>query len=247
MRPIPCRWINDDLDGGAWNMAVDEVLLERAAEGICTLRFYGWSEPTLSLGYFQAAADRQWHAPSLSCPLVRRDTGGGAILHDCELTYSLAIFAVHPLAANARALYRAVHNSLIECFRQWGIRARLFEGNATPPERNPFLCFQRRSEGDVLAGEAKIAGSAQRRRRGAVLQHGSILLATSRFAPELPGLNEQTAVEVAASELAPAWAVQLKKWLSMDLEESNLTEAERSRAMTLERGKYVSLGWNGRR
>src|SRR5688500_20216584 len=84
---------------GAWNMAVDEALLESAAlENRCTLRFYRWSEPTLSLGYFQRYEDRRQHAASLSCACVRRASGGGAILHDHELTYSLAVPPTHPLA-----------------------------------------------------------------------------------------------------------------------------------------------------
>src|SRR5882724_9809402 len=86
------RLIIDPPAHGAWNMAVDEALLESAAvDGIATLRLYQWSEPTLSLGYFQPAADRQTHPASRECPLVRRASGGGAILHDRELTYSLAI------------------------------------------------------------------------------------------------------------------------------------------------------------
>ena len=71
-------------------MAVDEALLIDAAEnGVATLRFYQWSEPTLSLGYFQRYDDRDQHAASRECAVVRRQTGGGAILHDRELTYSL--------------------------------------------------------------------------------------------------------------------------------------------------------------
>src|SRR5688500_9559950 len=85
------RVITDPPASGAWNMAVDEALLESAATGsVATLRFYEWHEPTLSLGYFQPAADREQHAASRACPLVRRASGGGAIVHDRELTYSLA-------------------------------------------------------------------------------------------------------------------------------------------------------------
>src|SRR5690242_1143259 len=86
------RLILDPPAPGSWNMAVDEALLETAADaGIATLRFYQWNEPTLSLGYFQAAAERNQHSMSSGCPLVRRASGGGAILHDRELTYSIAM------------------------------------------------------------------------------------------------------------------------------------------------------------
>ena len=97
------------------------MLLERAQEqAAACLRFYGWSEPTLSLGYFQTYADRQEHPPSLPCAAVRRLTGGGAILHDAELTYSIVLPGTHPLAARRDELYQAVHGCLIEALgRPW--------------------------------------------------------------------------------------------------------------------------------
>ncbi len=99
-----CRLIVDPPQAGAWNMAVDEALLESAvAGGLPVFRLYQWSEPTLSLGYFQAVADRQQHPASHGCPLVRRRSGGGAILHAHELTYaarrSTGSSFTHPPAA----------------------------------------------------------------------------------------------------------------------------------------------------
>ena len=179
-----CRLLRHAPAPGAWNMAVDEVLLERA---VACLRFYRWSEPTLSLGYFQAYADRREHPPSLPCAAVRRLTGGGAILHDFELTYSIVLPGTHPLAAHRDELYRAVHGSLIEALGQLGIAARLCQpAHKIEAVREPFLCFQRRSPGDVLIGQTKICGSAQRRRYGAVLQHGSLIWQTSAAAPNCP-------------------------------------------------------------
>src|SRR4051812_36941289 len=90
--PVACRVLFDPPAEGAWNMAVDEALGEAAAETkIATLRFYGWSRPTLSLGYFQKHDERVAHVGSAGCELVRRASGGGAIVHDRELTYSLAL------------------------------------------------------------------------------------------------------------------------------------------------------------
>ena len=87
-----CRLFLDGAAAGGWNMAADELLLEQASDtGQASLRIYSWSEPTLSLGYFQSHADRQTHAPSRDCRLVRRRSGGGAILHEHEITYALAI------------------------------------------------------------------------------------------------------------------------------------------------------------
>jgi lipoate-protein ligase A len=185
---------------GAWNMAVDEALLESAAAGRATLRFYRWTPATLSLGYFQAASDRTQHAASRDCPLVRRASGGGAIVHDRELTYSIALPQQTPRGMTAAALYDLFHQTLISALAEIGVVAELHrpptgtcEAELRQNAAEPFLCFQRRSCGDIVYGGSKIVGSAQRRRRGAVLQHGSILLARSEYAPELPGIEDQFA------------------------------------------------------
>src|SRR5205085_4114386 len=163
---------------GPWNMAVDEALLETAAAtGQATLRFYQWQEPTLSLGYFQVLDDRRHHRPSENCPAVRRASGGGAILHDRELTYSLAIPQSGASRASARRLYEICHQTLIAALGDYGVSAALYRDcsrSGTDDHQNdaPFLCFQRRTCFDVVIGDEKIAGSAQRRRRGALLQHG---------------------------------------------------------------------------
>src|SRR5947209_7385013 len=88
---------------GVHNMAADDVLLQTAAEqGIATLRFYGWTEATVSLGYFQPASARRQHAPLLQLPWVRRPSGGKALVHHHELTYALAL----PLASSSDWLAR---------------------------------------------------------------------------------------------------------------------------------------------
>ncbi len=218
---------------GVWNMAVDEWLLRSAAEdGILSLRFYEWAEPTLSLGYFQRHTDRAQHAASADCPLVRRASGGGALVHDRELTYSLAVPAAHRLARQAEELYFAVHESLVALL---GRLAPSSEGQfllCTSTDHHgpnePFLCFERRSRGDLLCAESnrgaetksgkphKLCGSAQRRYRGAVLQHGGVLLARSPQAPELPGLQETSGLALPASELREAWLGALLQDLGLD-------------------------------
>ena len=193
-------------------MAVDEVLLESAAdEWRTTLRFYQWSEPTLSLGYFQAYAARSEHAASRDCPLVRRQTGGGAILHDRELTYSLAVNCAHPLADDAARLYDAVHTALVDALAE--LRHSRAAAAPKPKSRRgaspPFLCFERRAAGDVILAQSKICGSAQRRRRGAILQHGSLLLARSACAPQLPGVLELCAISLEMGEIASRWSREI--------------------------------------
>ena len=134
--PLPCRLLLDPATGGAWQMAVDEVLLETAASGGgASLRFYEWAEPTLSLGYFQQFDERSTHRATRDCPLVRRQTGGGAILHDSELTYSLALPTDRGQIGVAARLYDVVHTALLDVLAGLGVEARL-AGKSPPPARS---------------------------------------------------------------------------------------------------------------
>jgi len=246
MSPTPCCLLIDPPGGGAWNMGVDECLLDSFAQGeTCCWRFYQWREPTLSLGYFQAYEDRQKHRPSRDCPAVRRASGGGAIVHDVELTYSLVAAASNPLARQPHFLYEAVHAALIEALVELGVgRASLFgQTGGLAEAKQPFLCFQRRSPGDVVYGEAKIAGSAQRRRRGAVLQHGSVLLGRSAAAPELPGIAELTGQDVACDTLITAWLGRLEVHLELAFSRQVLTGDQRRLAQQYAEEKYASDAW----
>ena len=244
-----CRLLIDPPAAGAWNMAVDELMLESASsEQHPCWRFYRWEEPTLSLGYFQTCEDRGKHPSSVGCPVVRRASGGGAILHDLELTYSVAVPAVNPWTRRRRGLYEIVHTTLIEVLAQWGVDASLAGESATrTAQPQPFLCFLRRAPGDVLVGTAKIAGSAQRRARGAVLQHGSILLDRSPAAPELEGLRQVAGVTIEPDQLVEAWLERLGDRLRLVWSNRPLSEAERSRADRLAESKYASDHWTRRR
>jgi lipoyl(octanoyl) transferase len=243
-------------------MALDEALLLSAErDGIAWLRFYVWPEPTLSLGYFQNHADRSSHSASATCKLVRRASGGGAILHDRELTYSIALPAKHPLARRAELLYDAAHRSLIETLESWKIHAALHvterkldvsdttkRGPQAPKREEPFLCFQRRSPGDVVLGEHKIAGSAQRRHRGAVLQHGSVLLTKSTYAPELPGIFDSSNLPAQKEdEIRAAWQPRLAERLSFELVETSPPEDVLTAAKVVLAEKFGTDGWTYRR
>lgn len=234
---------------GAWNMAVDEALLESAAGGTTTLRFYQWSEPTLSLGYFQPLAARQQHAASQDSPLVRRASGGGAILHDQELTYSFAAPIRERFAQTVERLYYAFHESLLETLAELGVTAELClpERSQQAPSREPFLCFQRRTKGDVLCAGQKICGSAQRRQRGAVLQHGSVLLRQSAAAPELAGVLQLSGVEIAASTLASLWTLRLTQQLGISLAPASLLPEEQTRVANYHEARFAASDWTQRR
>jgi lipoate-protein ligase A len=230
-------------------MGVDEALLESAGEGGGpALRFYQWEEATLSLGYFQSRADRATHPSSAACPLVRRQTGGGAILHDRELTYSVCVPKSHPLASDAQALYDHCHGALIQALRELDApAARCERASGLKKSEEPFLCFQRRAVGDVLLDGYKIAGSAQRRHQGTVLQHGSVLLERSPFAPELPGIAELASLAISAHVLQRLWLAEITSALAMRSTPSTLTRAEVAAARTIAEGKFSTREWSHRR
>jgi lipoate-protein ligase A len=226
-----CRFFVDPPADGAWNMAVDEALLEQAAdEGLTALRFYTWQVPTLSLGYFQGYSERDSHPASRNAAAVRRLSGGGALMHDRELTYSLALPASHAISRRAQELYPLVHKALIETLAEHGIVAALScEGHCQTATSGtaadePFLCFARRSDADVVVAaptaaksDGKIAGSAQRRRRGSVLQHGALLMDASSCAPELPGLAQLTTSPVDPLAVLESWSSRLAARLDLRL------------------------------
>ena len=235
--------------GPAENMAVDQALLESVDRGAApTLRLYGWREPTLSLGYFQKLDDRRRHRESETIGCVRRATGGGAIVHHHEMTYSLALTVSGRQSGGRVELYHQVHQAALEALRTLGVVAATHAAAAGPlGEPSSFLCFQRRTSVDLVLGGYKVLGSAQRRGRRAVLQHGSLLLKASRFAPQLPGVSDLVSRPVAAGEVAGALSERLGETLQLAWSAGELTEGERRRAGEIERERFASDTWHRRR
>jgi len=162
---------------GAENMAIDAALLE-GVDGTddAYLRLYRFNPPCLSLGRNEAAGSYDRAAIArLGVDVVRRPTGGGAVWHQHEVTYAVAA----PIAAfgGLREAYHAIHTRLAAALRTLGADAALASDRQTahPPDR-PRPCFARPAGGEILVGGRKVVGSAQVRRGGALLQHGSILL-----------------------------------------------------------------------
>lgn len=161
-------------------MAVDDVLLTgEATEFPFTLRFYGWRRPTVSLGYAQRWRDG--YVPEvgrrLGVGLVRRRTGGRAVLHAHELTYSLAAPAEWgPLRGGIQATYRRVAGGLVAGFAELGLEVDVERQRGRQVGGQPGACFAARARYEILVGGRKLLGSAQRRRGGRLLQHGSLPL-----------------------------------------------------------------------
>ena len=174
------RLLVDEPLSGAANMARDHALATLARPGAGTLRFYRWSPATLSFGRNEpvTAGYRELLRRSPGLGVVRRPTGGRAVLHDREMTYS----AILPVRAfgGMRSAYRKINEGIVEGLCRLGVDAARAAGRAPSPESGP--CFLEPVEGEVVVGGRKLAGSAQARIGGAILQHGSLLLVASQEA-----------------------------------------------------------------
>ncbi|MEQ1858010.1 MAG: biotin/lipoate A/B protein ligase family protein, partial [Longimicrobiales bacterium] len=179
--PAPLIWrrLPYGVLDGARNMALDHSLADALDHGRGTLRLYGWTRPTISLGRNEPAEAFPLESLRRSgFDVVRRPTGGRAVLHDRELTYAV----VAPLKAwgGVREAYMRIHEALAAGLRTLGAPVEVVgsgatvRGRALPPDAGP--CFQVPAVGEVVAQGRKLVGSAQARIGGALLQHGSILL-----------------------------------------------------------------------
>lgn len=245
------RLIIDPPASGTWNMAVDQALLESAESlGQTTFRIYFWEPATVSLGYFQKFEQRRQHEASQPCPFVRRKTGGGAIVHDQEITYSLCVPSSERWSSKNKQLYDRVHQSLIELLDEYGIESHLFgdaiANSQEAANKDPFLCFQRRANGDLIIGKDKVAGSAQRRLKKSLLQHGSILIRRSEYAPELPGIADIAESFPGREEFVSRWIKRLSNDLQIDLQSAQLSDEEKKLASVLE-SSFKSDAWNQNR
>ena len=162
---------------GADNMALDEALLRRAADsGEAVFRLYRWSAPTLSLGRNQPARG-EYDGEALAArgiDVVRRLTGGRAVLHHREITYSVT--APLALGATLRDAYLRINELLLAALHLLGARAELSRPAGKAPLPSTAPCFEEPTEGELVLGARKLVGSAQYRDERALLQHGSILV-----------------------------------------------------------------------
>lgn len=178
------RLLEDGGDRGAANMARDLALLGEAGDGARpTLRFYRWEPPAVSLGAAQKAEEEVNvdFCRARGIDIVRRPSGGGAILHADELTYSFtAAVTAHPAFADLLESYYAIIEGLRRGLAQLGVTTEIRGGKESGGPERFRPCFALASRHDLTAGGRKIIGSAQRRRRGAFLQHGSLPLTYDR-------------------------------------------------------------------
>jgi len=187
---LPGRFFDDPPLPAAENMARDEALLECRVGP--TLRFYSWAKPTLSLGYFQKAADLPLDAViARGGEVVRRMTGGKAILHEHELTYSLCMPETGALAGGPAAAMEVIHEAMAEVLSEVAETPVTLRRDAPLASDRPgsAWCFEDSSPLDLTLHSGKVLGSAARRRDGWVLFHGSLVLQVSKETPDIGELG----------------------------------------------------------
>ena len=231
---------------GPGNMAADEVMLEAAVADNASLRFYTWQPPTLSLGYFQPHSVRESDPLLQALPFVRRPSGGATLVHDRELTYALALPAGNQWQPRGQSWICRMHEIIAEALRSLGIEVQTVACGQEKKLGN-VLCFQHQTPGDLILTGHKIVGSAQRKQRGTLLQHGAILLAHSESTPALPGIRELSGVQIGPEELAGRIQDSFQRRAGSEFRQQFWTDAEVAAIREVAQFKYKSEQWNRKR
>lgn len=252
-------------------MARDEAILAAVSAGDAppTLRLYGWQPPCLSLGYGQRSRDADTkRLVSYGWEIVRRPTGGSAILHADELTYSLALPIDHPLARGSVVeSYRRISAALLLALNRLGAQAGAEHAGKDAKPPNP-VCFVTPSHYEITVDGRKLVGSAQVRRQRGLLQHGTLPLTgditricdalaypdeTARAAAKDQVRASAITLEMALGRVvdwqtaADAVAQGFAEAFSVDFQHADLTPAELSHADQLSRERFANPEWTFRR
>lgn len=254
------RFMDTGVQDAAWNMAVDEALLLVCEEQPhITLRFYGWARPTLSLGYFQSVSEIDLEeCERRGLDWVRRPTGGRAVLHDHELTYSM-VAPGDLLGASVAQAHERISRALAVGLEKLGLHTEFARSRASVKEARA-ACFAVPVAGELTVQGKKIIGSAQVRTKRSVLQHGSIpitidfdaLAAVLKIAqPDLvrhraAGLAEFLGFALKLDELKHAVRRGFEEFLGVELQPDELSPHEHALAERLCAAKYATRAWNWR-
>lgn len=259
---------------GSMNMAIDEMLLVNShhlleTEYQAILRLYGWVKPTLSLGYFQLPSfdidflRRNRPNKDFLFDIIRRLTGGGIVLHDIEITYSFIILEDNLLIPEKiTESYKVICQGIIEGLDKLGVKGEFFDikdesDSGHYPTKADF-CFAKHSKYDVLVDGKKLVGSAQRRKKGIILQHGSIILDIDQQTnlylldrgvncfQEAVSLKEILGYSVNFEEVSQVLIEGFTSALGVNFEHGELTSQELKLAESLKTEKYTQDSWNNR-
>lgn len=267
------NFINTGSKNPYYNMAMDEALLNFVSRGEIdpVIRFYTWNPATLSIGYFQRLQkeidiDK---VKEKGYGLVRRQTGGRGVLHDKELTYSVIVPESHPnMPSTVTEAYKIISQGLLEGFKNLGFET-YFAIPRSKEERDKLkqprssVCFNAPSWYELVVEGRKIAGSAQTRQKGVILQHGSILQdididdlfdmfifknerlkakMKENFVQKAVAINDISNQHITLNEMENAFKSGFKKGLNIDFKPLELTEKQKEEVQELEE-KYRSEAW----
>ncbi|EES36253.1 biotin/lipoate A/B protein ligase family protein [Staphylococcus epidermidis W23144] len=267
------NFINTGSKNPYYNMAMDEALLNFVSRGEIdpVIRFYTWNPATLSIGYFQRLQkeidiDK---VKEKGYGLVRRQTGGRGVLHDKELTYSVIVPESHPnMPSTVTEAYKIISQGLLEGFKNLGFET-YFAIPRSKEERDKLkqprssVCFDAPSWYELVVEGRKIAGSAQTRQKGVILQHGSILQdididdlfdmfifknerlkakMKENFVQKAVAINDISNQHITLNEMENAFKSGFKKGLNIDFKPLELTEKQKEEVQELEE-KYRSEAW----
>lgn len=267
------NFINTGSHDPYYNMAMDEALLNFVSRGEIdpVVRFYTWDPATLSVGYFQRLKkeidiDK---VKEKGFGLVRRQTGGRGVLHDKELTYSVIVPESHPnMPSTITEAYRVISEGLLEGFKLLGFDAyfaipRSKEEREKLKQPRSAVCFDAPSWYELVVEGRKIAGSAQTRQKGVILQHGSLLQDVDvdelfdmfifkndrlkekmkeAFVDKAVAINDISDRHISIEEMEKAFEEGFKKGLDIEFKPLSLTENQLAEVKVLEE-KYRSEEW----
>ena len=271
------KWyfINSGPCSPSYNMAMDEALLDWHSEGLIppVIRFYEWNPATLSIGYFQSV-EREIDMEAvkrLGLGFVRRPTGGRGVLHEHELTYSVIVTESYPsMPATITEAYRVISEGLLLGFQNLSLEAYFSVPNTDEQKDNlkkpkSAVCFDTPSWYELVVEGKKVAGSAQTRQKGVILQHGAILLdldedkliQTFKFASDevrnkvkkslsqkAVSINKIISKPIAIEECKVAFKKGFEDALEVELVEYKLTQEQQKYVKELETSKYDNDEWN---
>lgn len=261
----------------SFNMALDEALLNWHSEGLIppVIRFYGWEPAALSIGYFQKVEQEidMEAVKTLRLGFVRRPTGGRGVLHEHELTYSIIVSEAYPdMPETVTEAYRVLSEGLLEGFRNLGLDAYFSipeSENEKADLKKPksAVCFDAPSWYEMVVAGKKVAGSAQTRQKGVILQHGAILIdldaekllsvfkfkdeaSKERMRKKIPekavSINSLLDNGVTAEHCVPLFKAGFEKALSIQLTPYQLSENQLAEVREIEEKRYANDDWNFR-
>ncbi|KAB7708788.1 octanoyltransferase [Bacillus aerolatus] len=272
------KFVDSGRQSASFNMAMDEALLEWHSEGKIppVIRFYGWEPAALSIGYFQKA-EKEIDFDAVKrhgLGFVRRPTGGRGVLHEHELTYSVIVTEEHPnMPAGVTEAYRVISEGILKGFRHLGLDAyfaipRTEEEKSSLKNPRSSVCFDAPSWYELVVEGRKVAGSAQTRQKGVILQHGSILLDLDEdklfslftypnerlkermqqaFKNKAVAVNDISSNKITLQMAGEAFKKGFEEGLEIELEPLEFSKEQTAYIERLAIEKYSSDDWNFKR